>query len=127
MDKKTLVKECVEEGKELIKALDETQFEVRAAMWFYLSDSDEWRLFIASPYVEEKGPKKAYSFIQSKLETLSPSEISLKNISVLSHNHDLINLLRKAIQTGPGISDIRFTQNVIDNKLIEDAYIYRML
>lgn len=128
MDKKILVKEIIDDGKELIKALDETQFEVKAAMWFYLTDSDEWRLLIASPYVEENGPKKAYHLIQKELKKLSlPSGISLKDISLLSPQHDLIILMKKAIRTGAGISDIRFTRNVIDNRLIEDALIYRII
>ena len=122
-----MVDSDIKDGERLIKALDESQFEVRAAMWFYMTDSDEWLLLIASPYVEENGPKKSYNFIQKELAKFTPpSEISLKNISVLSPNHDLISLLRIAIRTGPGISGIRYTRNVVNNRLIEDAYIYRM-
>jgi hypothetical protein len=101
---------------------------VQAAIWFYLTDSGEWRLLIASPFVEKDGPKKAYSFVQGVLAKSSPPlGISLKDISVVSPKHHLISLLRRAIRTGPEISDIRFTRNVINNTLIEDAYIYRML
>jgi len=128
MDKTILVEKDIQEGKELIEALDKAGFQVQAAMWFYFTDSDEWRLLIASPLVEENGPKKAYSFIQSVLTQLSPpTAISLKDISTLRPEHHLISLLRVAIHTGPGISGIRFTRNVINNTLIEDAYIYRML
>ena len=127
MDKTPLVEKDMEEGRRLIEALDKTEFQVEAAMWFYSTDSGEWQLLIASPFVEKNGPKKAYGFIQSELAKLSPtSGISLKDISVLSPKHHLIALLRKAIRTGSGISSIRFTRNVINNTLIEDAYIYRM-
>lgn len=127
MDRKILVEKDIEGGKRLIKALDETSFGVKAALWFYLTDSEEWRLLIASPYEEKNGPKKAYSFIQKELEKLTPSiDISLKDISVLSSNHDLIKLLKVAIHTGTEIDGIRFTRNVINNILVEDAYIYRM-
>ncbi|MEA1965843.1 MAG: hypothetical protein U9N05_00980 [Euryarchaeota archaeon] len=128
MDKTALVERAIQEGKDLIEALDKTEFEVDASLWFYSSDSDEWRLLIASPFVEENGPRKSYGFIRSVLTQPSPpSEISLKNISVLSPKHRLIKLLKTAISTGPGISNIRFTRNVINNTLIEDAYIYRIL
>lgn len=128
MDKSALVEKHIEEGERVILGLGDAGFQVDAALWFYLSDSEEWRLLLASPFVEKEGPKKAYSFIQSVLEQLSPpSEISLKDISVLSPSHHLIHLLRIAIRTGPGISGIRFTRNVINNTLIEDAYIYRLL
>ena len=126
-------------GRKLIEALDESPFKVTAAMWFYLSENDEWRLIIASPYIDKEGPKKSYEFIQDQLDKLSKcidvvallrsglsSYLSLENISVVSPSDDLIKLMRPAITTGPGISPIRFTRNVINNTLIEDAYIYRM-
>ncbi len=127
MDKTVLVEKDIDEGKRLTEALDKKDFQVSAALWFYLSDSDEWRLLFASPFVEKKGPKKAYTFIRTVLAQLSPpSEISIKGVSVLTPNHHLIALLRMAIRTGPGISGIRFTRNTINNVFIEDAYIYRL-
>ena len=128
MDKTVLVERDIQEGKDLVEALDKTEFKVDASLWFYSSDSDEWRLLIASPFVEENGPRKSYGFIRSVLAQPSPpSGISLKNVSVLSPNNQLIQLLKTAISTGPGIAGIRFTRNVINNTLIEDAYIYRIL
>nr|QNO46795.1 hypothetical protein DEIDBPHB_00044 [Methanosarcinales archaeon ANME-2c ERB4] len=128
MDKTALIEQDLQEGKDLIEALDETEFEVDASLWFYSSDSDEWRLLIASPFVEENGPRKSYGFIRSVLTRPSPpSGISLKNISVLSPKHHLIKLLKTTIHTGPDMAGIRFTRNVINNTLIEDAYIYRIL
>lgn len=127
MDKTALVEKDVEEGKRLIEALDNAGFQVRAVLWFYLAESDEWRFVVASPLVERKGPKEAYAFVQAVLaQLLPPSGISLEDISVVSPEYDLIRLLKVAIQTGPGISGIRFTRNTINNTFIEDAYIYRM-
>lgn len=127
MDKTALVEKDVEEGKRLIEALDNAGFQVRAVLWFYLAESDEWRFVVASPLVERKGPKEAYAFVQTVLaQLLPPSGISLEEISVVSPEYDLIRLLKTAIQTGPGISGIRFTRNTINNTFIEDAYIYRM-
>ncbi len=123
-----LVERDIQEGKDLIEALDKTEFKVDASLWFYSSDSDEWRLLIASPFVEENGPRKSYGFIRSVLAQPSPpSGISLKNVSVLSPKNQLIKLLKTEISTGPDIAGIRFTRNVINNTLIEDAYIYRIL
>ena len=128
MDKTALVERDIQEGKDLIEALDKTEFEVDASLWFYSPDSDEWRLLIASPFVEENGPRKSYGFIRSVLTRPSPtSEISLKSVSVLNPKHQLIKLLKTVFSTGPDITGIRFTRNVINNTLIEDAYIYRIL
>ena len=67
MDKTTLVKEYIEEGKRIIESLDQQSLNINAAMWFYLEDLEEWRLFIASPVVDDKGPKEVYSIVQSVL------------------------------------------------------------
>ncbi len=126
--KAALVKEDLHDGKRLIEALDKANFKVQAALWFYLADSDEWRLYISSPFVEKEGPRKSYNFIQKILARLAPpSSFSLTDITVLSPSSNLVKLMRVAVRTGPGISGIRFTRNVINNTLIEDAYIYRIV
>jgi hypothetical protein len=127
MDKTTLVENDIEDGKKLIEALDNASFNVHSALWYYLSDSDQWRFIIASPLVDKKSPKEAYSLIQGILAKISPQiKISLKDVSVVSPKLDLIQLLRIAIHTGPGVSGIRFKGNTINNVFIEDAYIYRV-
>jgi len=131
MDKPTLVDADMKAGEALLGKLDEAKFDIKAAFWFYLSEPEEWRLFLASPLVDEKGPREAYKQVQSQLPKLKEEleqdyELSLQNISVVSPNDNLIKLLKTAIKTGPGISHIRVARNVINNVLIEDAYIYRV-
>jgi len=125
MVKASLVDADVEAGTRVIEALDKARFPVQAALWFYLSEPGEWRLLVASPEVDERGPKKAYTHLQSVLARPSVG-LSLRDISLVSPDHDLIRLLSRAISTGPGISGIRFTANTVDNVFIEDAYIYRL-
>lgn len=127
MGKTLLVDKDIEDGKRLIKALDKSDFPVDGALWFYFTTSDEWRLLLVSPLVDEKGPKEVYASIQLVMAKLKlPLGILLKRISVLSPKSELIQLLRMAISTGPGISEIRFTRNTINNVFIEDALIYRL-
>jgi hypothetical protein len=125
MAKASLVEADIEAGRSLVKALDEARFRVQAALWLYLSEPGEWRLLVASPEVDERGPKKAYTHLQSVLAKPSV-RLSLKDVSLVSPHYDLIRLLSRAISTGPGISGIRFTANTVDNVFIEDAYIYRL-
>jgi len=37
-----------------------------------------------------------------------------------------VSVLKKALRVEPGARGIRFSQNVIDGVLIEDAYVYRL-
>lgn len=127
MDKTTLVERDIEEGERLIRTLDSANIPVEAALWFYMAENDRWRLLIATPLVDEKGPREAYATIRRAIEQmLSSLAIRLSQISVVSPDDDLVQLLRAAIQTGPSISGIRFTGNVINGVFIDDAYIYRV-
>lgn len=126
MDKKTLVNIDIEEGRKLIEELD-SYLEITSAFWYYLSEIQEWRLILATPSIDKLGRKKTYSIIWDVLnknkEMLS---IPLDAISIMSPKQELNKLLSYAIKTGKGISGIRFSGNVINGTLIEDAYLYRV-
>lgn len=130
MDKATLVEQDFKAGEKLVRALDEAQINVHSAFWLYDSETDNWRLIIASKVADFSSPRRAYSQIKRVLRRLDENEnnpISLENISVISPNHPLISILKTAINTGPDqIMGIRFTRNRIGNSFIEDAYIYRI-
>jgi hypothetical protein len=127
MDKATLVDAQVDDGKKLIQALDAAKVDVQAAMWFYFTESNDWRLVIATPLMDVIGPMKTYEIIQNEMEKSLPDlSVKLRNIFLVNPQHKLIRLMKIAVGTGKTISGIRFTQNVINNILIEDAYIYRM-
>lgn len=129
MDNQVLVDRNIVEGKELIEALDRRDLNIKAAMWFYFEESDEWKLLIATPMVDKKGTKEVYRLIQTVIGEMSESKtsVSFKDVLVLSPKDDPITLVGNVIRTGPGLSGIRFTKNVINNKLIDDAYIYRLI
>ena len=120
-----LVTPDIEKGKDIVRALDASGFPVRSAFWFYIPDGEEWRLFLATPRVDELGPRGAYAAAQEVLRTL-PGKTELEHIALVSPNDPLVKLLRVAVGTRPdALLDIRFNKNVINNVLIEDAYIYR--
>ncbi len=53
-------------------------------------------------------------------------EIGLADVVVTDPDNSLLRPMNGAIGTGPGLSRIRFSQNVINGTLIEDALIYRL-
>lgn len=126
--KESLSSEMISAGAELIRRLDGTRFIVTASLWLYIPEISAWRFIIASPEVRTQGPKKAYKQVQSVLSKMPEDQpkIPLKDVTVIDSNDPLVSLLRVAIRTGEGISGIRFTRNVINGVLIEDAYIYRI-
>ena len=133
MAEETVVKEPLRPemeaaGKELTRRLDASGLELVASFWFFVSESSEWRLILATPMVDQAGPKAAYSAVQEALKS-EPEQVgglSLRNISVVSPTLPIVQLLRSAIKTEPtAIGSIRFTRSRINNVLIEDALIYR--
>lgn len=121
-----MVNKDIEDGKELIKALDKSDFELTGALWFYFSDAQDWLMLLVSPLVEKAGPSSCYRKVQSVIEHM-PRDfgLSLSRISVVSPTDSLIRLLRKAIHV-EGISRVRFKRNTINGVFIEDALIYRL-
>ena len=105
-----LTNEMIERGAELTRQLDCAPIEVIASFWLYISESEKWRLIIASPQVTKNGPKKVYRKIQDVLAKI-PEESP--RISLMAIKPE-------------GTSGVRFSRNVINGQLIEDAYIYRM-
>lgn len=123
-----LTKEMIDSGAKLIHKLDERSVRPDAAFWFYFPDIQEWKLVLAEVKVEKEGTKEVYREIQKVLSKFSQDigDLSLDNIAVSKMDAPIVSLLRIAIHTGPGISGIRFKNNVINGTVIEDAYIYRL-
>ena len=121
----TLVEADIAKGRRVLKALDDARITVRSALWLYDRDSTEWRFTLALPAVNRDGPLSAYRRIRQALEKHNV-DFPVWDIKVLGSTDEFPKLLRKAVKTEPkAISGIRFTHNVVDNQLIEDAYIYR--
>lgn len=113
-------------GAQLLKQLDDAKVVVDAALWFYFPDIQGWKLLLSLPEVISHGPKAAYQVVQESLSKIPDLSFSLDDVAVANSGAPLLNLMRIAISTGTGISGIRFSNNVINGQLIQDAYIYRL-
>lgn len=118
----------IKEGRELLKELDKQGLKPEVAMWFYIPEGNIWRFIISSSSFSNKTSQILYSDFVNKYKDLEQvKSVGLENITLLPSNNDLISLFKIAIRTGPkDIGDIRFTSNVINGVLIEDAVIYRI-
>jgi len=123
-----LTKDMIEIGKVFVRKLDENKLMPVAALWFYFTKEEQWKLIIVEYDVATLGPKEIYRKIQQILVESRDelSGLSLDDVALDKPDAPIISLLRVAIKTGPEISGIRFKNNVINGTLIQDAYIYRM-
>ena len=126
MVKRQLVSLKEAEGERLLRLLDQSDFPVNSALWFFFED-EEWRLVLATSLVDSEGPRGAYERLQNFLTQSSPDfDLSLEEVTLVGPRHSLLEILRRAIVTGPGISRVRFTESTVDNVFIDDALIYRV-
>ena len=125
---KTLTKKMIRSGEVLVAMLDKRGFAPDAALWFYFPDIGEWKLVLAEVKLSRQGPRIFYKLIQDTISEAGPrlKEVSLDSIALAVPNAPIISLLSSAVHTGPGISGIRFTNNVVNGTVVEDAYIYRL-
>jgi len=126
MDKTTLVDNDITEGKKLIERLDKTSFNVSAALWFYDTELNEWRFYLATDYLKKHTLQDAYNFVQDELKAINAVNISSDNISIVDLDDELVKLIKFIITTGKKeIQNIRVSRNVINGVMIEDVFVYR--
>ena len=124
----TLTPELITAGEWLLRELDERELRPDAVFWFYFPDAGVWKLVIAEVKLGKEGPKGIYKQIQEIIAGMSEEGlvISLEDVTLAKPDAPIVSLLRTAVGTGPGVSGIRFQNNVVNGTLIEDAYIYRV-
>ena len=131
MAEETLVKEALTDqmirtGASLVQALDQQNFNLDAALWLYLADTNQWRLLLASPAVHVEGPRKAYARLLHAIRNAHVPGVTLNDLAVLDSQDPLIQVLKRVVRTGRDTSPRRISKNTINGHFIEDALIYRM-
>ncbi|MEP6742595.1 MAG: hypothetical protein ABJB61_08860 [bacterium] len=126
--KESISSEMIAAGQQLARYLNDSELPTDALLWFYSPEDNAWRFVVATSEVRNRGPKSVYQQLRQIVSTIPAEErkIPLDNIFVLDSHDPLIQLLGSAVATGDEIAGIRFTRNVINGVLIEDAYIYKL-
>ncbi len=119
--------QMISAGQKLVERLDANNSEVKSAFWLFFPEERLWKLFVASPLVITEGPKQFYKRIVTANQVADEEEwvISLNDIGATGTEHEVVQLIRIAIETGAGISGTRVSRNTIHGYFIEDAYIFR--
>lgn len=124
-----LVRSDINAGLNLVRALDENDFGVSAAMWIYHSDLERWRMVIAFRD-DRKNLEKKYQQAASISATWRKNHpddeiLDLAKVKITSSDDPLVSGLKQAIQVD-GISEVWFSNNNINGIYLEDALIHRI-
>ena len=89
MDQDPVVTEQTESGKRLIEALAAAGFDVRVAFWAKPTEDGKWFLYLASPFVDEKGATVAYRHVFDVLRKTPDVWIDPLEVKVVRLNDSL--------------------------------------
>jgi hypothetical protein len=109
-----------------VRKLDEAQWPVTAAFWYFVPGDNQWKLIFASPTLETEGPKQSYEAISKAASALRDYFGGLAFISVVTPRNDMVRTLAVALQNEPRATGIRFSKNMVNGHYIDDAYVYRV-
>jgi len=125
--KETLTEDMKSLGASLTRALDEAGWPVVASFWYFESDFNRWKLFLASPRVNTDGQKAAYGAVINALKALDQSRSNLNYIiTIVAPDDLLVSNLASEIQTGWKISGILLPRQAINGSIFEESYVYRV-
>jgi hypothetical protein len=121
-----LVESDVEMGRELLRILDETKFPVTAAAWIFFPDIEEWRLVIRTPKAE-RNLQQALLELAVSLDQRGDlrKRLDLSRVKLVPPEDKMLAAMGSVVRV-EGTSNIRFSRNVINGVLIDDALIYRL-
>jgi precorrin isomerase len=124
MDRSTLVSIDLNEGAEVVSALENGGVHVKVALWMVTPQYEDGRLIIASEDLPQNeilvDYEKVVAILQGKFFRTLPL------FSILRMDDPLIQDLRKRFGNTKSVQGMRLGGQVIGNKYIEDAYVYKI-
>jgi hypothetical protein len=123
----TLTGPDIDFGKVLWQALRRNKkFPADGALWLFQSDSGEWHLLVATPRVDEVGPRKAYEELADITRRIPADSTQLLRIELISPRLPFYVALRGVFGKTASVEGARLGNTQIGGMYIDDAYIYEI-
>jgi hypothetical protein len=123
-----LVDRDIQVGEQIVRALDKAGIAVVAAYWYFIPEFQDWRLMIASPEVDEKGPFDLYLRVNELLSRLQPPiHFRPDDIELIETRDPLVSELRifRGTDPAPFVGGAVIRREAPGDIFIEDCYLYR--
>src|SRR5438876_126633 len=123
--KESLTQEMISGGEEVGKALKESGLPIDALFWLYTSESNAWRLTIASSMFQKQSLLKGYTRVSKILNNLqiNPPNLGVSDLSIIRSDDDIVEALASLNRTR-SLAGQRVTRTLLYWVYIEDAYVY---
>jgi hypothetical protein len=126
MDKIALVSTDLERGAEIVRKLDEAALILSVALWAYLPKYEDWRLVVSARTLDTLKVREAYRAINDSLDAGGLDVASIPPIVILPTTDPFVKALRAAFAKARNVEGMRLSGQMIGNRFLEDAYVYRI-
>jgi hypothetical protein len=121
----------LEATEKLLQRLDAGGWSIEAVAWILDPDADEWKLFVASPEVTERGSQAVYLKLLERQDALFEGlDLDAQSVHVVAPGHWRMRqlhqppreVLRRMEEDRSSLARFR---RVSDGFFFADAYVYR--
>jgi hypothetical protein len=107
-------------------ALDRAALQVTVAMWAYLADYEDWRFLLASRRLDAvKGPG-AYRLVRDALAASGITYERTPTLLILEMYDPFVRALRRTFAKSKIVEGMRLGGQLIGDRFVEDAVVYRI-
>jgi hypothetical protein len=125
MDKTALVNLDIDRGAAVVEILDRAKLKVSVALWVHLSEYEDWRLVISSREFNEGELRAAYRRLHDLLRAEGMNG-KTPELMILPMTDSFIKGLRRSFGKAKSVEGMRLGGQMIGDRFIEDAYVYRI-
>ncbi len=114
----------VDRGWKIIEQLDSAGLDPRVALWMTTPEHDDGRLVLSSPKFDHNSSLQAYERVHRALSQ-DPNPF-VPPILVLKMKDEFVRVLRELFAQTSAVSGMRLGGQMIGNRFVSDAYVYRV-
>ena len=122
----TLVSYDIENGQQVIDALDQAGRAPNVALWAKLPDYENWRLILASDRLDQSSPFSGYSEINEAIDKAGIPVHRQPTILLRPMDNPFIQELRRIFSAAGDTRGMRLGGQRFGDKYLEDAFVYRI-
>lgn len=126
MDKAAMVSIDITRGSELVDTLERAKVKVNVAVWMLMSEYEDWRLVVSSPQFDLPDPRDAYGLLHDVLASAGIVRKQMPPVLILSAKDPFIRELRRIFGRTKSTEGMRLGGQMIGDRFVEDAYVYRI-
>ena len=126
MDNAALVGVEYAQGAKVLEILDKSDLAISVALWLRAPEYEDWRFVLSSARLDRAEPAKAYGLVHDALETEGLLLEQTPPLLILKMSDPFIRALRQLFRKSKSTEGMRLGGQMIGNRFIEDALVYRI-